>query len=85
MLLQSQILTPPSPSPRAPQVLEDSPNEINLIKKSFGHLRRFAEFHMKVHTYSQEEADLRQRDALAARDELLEFAKIAEKVRGGSM
>lgn len=48
------------------------------IKKAFGHLRRFAEFHMtEPNCATQAELEAA---ADNARDELLEYARLAEKV-----
>jgi hypothetical protein len=51
------------------------------IKKGYGHLRRFAEFHLTEHeftTHAEMEAA-----ATAAQLELLEYAKLAEMVGSG--
>ncbi|KAF5826354.1 hypothetical protein DUNSADRAFT_3456 [Dunaliella salina] len=62
------------------EVLIDSPNAANPIKKSFGHLRRFAEYHMSVHSYAPHQAKLRRAHLHAARLELVEYVKMAELV-----
>mmetsp|Transcript_14420 Transcript_14420/g.39068 ORF Transcript_14420/g.39068 Transcript_14420/m.39068 type:complete len:684 (+) Transcript_14420:662-2713(+) len=59
-------------------VLQDTPNRTCPIKKSFGHLRRFADFHMRVHAYLPHESQLRRTHLQEARKELLEFAKMAK-------
>lgn len=91
-LLFAEVGVPPPPPLRAlqvlfskmpplvVQVLNDTPTRVCPIKKSFGHLRRFALMHMQVHSYTSSEASLRRSHLLAARDELVEYAKLAEKV-----
>jgi len=61
-------------------VLNDTSIRLCPIKKSFGHLRRFADQHMRVHNYLPHEEHLRRTHLEAARNELLEYAKMAEQV-----
>lgn len=49
------------------------------IKRAFGHLRRFVRSHMQVHGEETESARLTR--ITKAREELLDFAKIAYEVR----
>jgi len=63
------------------QVLVDPPGSHNIVKESFGHLRRFALAHMRAGSYHPGEDKLREDDLLAARDELLLFAMLAEQVK----
>jgi len=71
----------PALSLNFPQNLIDPPGGYNVVKKSFGHLRRFAMVHMRVDSYEAHESGRRQQDLHQARQELLEFAKMAEKVQ----
>lgn len=48
------------------------------IKEAWGHLRRFIEAHMQVHP--KEDPEVRVKRILAARGELLNFAKIVYEV-----
>jgi len=63
--------------------LIDPPGGYNVIKKSFGHLRRFALAHMRAANYQPHEVNERQEEFQAARLELLAYAKMAETVGVG--
>lgn len=49
-----------------------------VVKKAYGHLRRFAAFHMAAEKFDN--VQLMTAAALAARMELLEYGKLAEEV-----
>lgn len=67
------ILLRPVQSP-AMQVLQP-----DKVKKAYGHMRRFAAFHASMAKYA--DAPSLMVAAVAARNELLEYAKLAEEVR----